>query len=134
PQDQREGEAIESDGPREARVCGGESFVAAASKPAAGAGLPASLPTRCSPKCADHGRGLRAERGCPCRGHLRSGFEARSLVTIQTYTSDRAPVRQAIDDVAPRATGTSEKLRIGPRGFGAPDSCVCPTTGAQSGC
>jgi VWFA-related protein len=55
-----------------------------------------------------------------------------SLVTIQTYTTDRALARKAIDSVASRATGNFDRVRIGPRGFGDPDPGTPPTAGAES--
>jgi VWFA-related protein len=55
-----------------------------------------------------------------------------SLITVQTYTTDRARLRTAIDDVASRVTANFERLRIGPRGYGDPDPGVPPTAGAES--
>jgi VWFA-related protein len=55
-----------------------------------------------------------------------------SLVTIQTYTTDRALARKAIDRVASRATGNFDRVRIGPRGFGDPDPGTPPTAGVES--
>ena len=55
-----------------------------------------------------------------------------SLVTVQTYTTDRAKVRKAIDEVATRATSTFDRLRIRPRGFGDPDPGVPPTASPES--
>jgi VWFA-related protein len=55
-----------------------------------------------------------------------------SLVTIQTYTTDRALARKAIDSVASRATGNFDRVRIGPRAFGDSDPGTPPTAGAES--
>ena len=55
-----------------------------------------------------------------------------SLVTVQTYTTDRRLVRKAVDDVATRATGYFDRLRIAPRAFGDPDPGTPATVGAES--
>ncbi len=55
-----------------------------------------------------------------------------SLVTVQTFTTDRTQLRKAIDDVASRVTSTFDRLRIGPRGYGDPDPGTPPTAGASS--
>ncbi len=55
-----------------------------------------------------------------------------SLVTVQTYTTDRTRLRKAIDEVASRATSTFDRLRIGPRAYGDPDPGTPPTASADS--
>jgi VWFA-related protein len=55
-----------------------------------------------------------------------------SLVTIQTFTNDRAKVRAAIDDVASRATSNFDRLRIAPGGSGDFDPGTPPTASADS--
>ncbi|HEX6465537.1 MAG TPA: VWA domain-containing protein [Vicinamibacterales bacterium] len=55
-----------------------------------------------------------------------------SLTTIQAYTTDRARLRKAIEDVASRATGGGEKLRVGQRAYGDADPGVPPTASAES--
>lgn len=50
-----------------------------------------------------------------------------SLVTIQTFTTDRARVRKAIDQVATRATGRSDRMRIGMPGHGDPEAPPTPS-------
>ena len=55
-----------------------------------------------------------------------------SLVTIQTYTTDRALVRKGIDDVASRVSGNFDRLRITPPGHGDTDPGVPPTAGVES--
>ncbi len=47
-----------------------------------------------------------------------------SLVTLQTFTTDRARVKKAIDEAASRVTGGFERLRIGPQAYGDPDPGV----------
>jgi VWFA-related protein len=55
-----------------------------------------------------------------------------SLVTVQTYTTDRVRLRKAIDEVATRVTSPFDRLRIGPRAFGDPDPGTPPTASAES--
>lgn len=55
-----------------------------------------------------------------------------SLVTIQTYTTNRALVRKGIDEVATRVTSKSDRLRIGMPGYGDPDPGVPPTASPES--
>jgi VWFA-related protein len=55
-----------------------------------------------------------------------------SLVTVQTYTTDQARLRKAIDDVASRATGYFDRMRIGPQAYGDADPGVSPTASAES--
>ncbi len=55
-----------------------------------------------------------------------------SLVTLQTFTTDRARVKKAIDEAASRVTGNFDRLRIGPRAYGDPDPGVPPTASAES--
>lgn len=50
-----------------------------------------------------------------------------SLVTIQTFTTDRARVRKAIDEVATRATGKFDRMRIGMPGLGDPEAPPTPS-------
>lgn len=47
-----------------------------------------------------------------------------SLVTLQTFTTDRGLVKKALDEAATRVTGNFDRLRIHPRGFGDPDPGV----------
>lgn len=55
-----------------------------------------------------------------------------SLVTVQTYTTDRALLRKGIDEVASRATGSFDRLRVGKQAYGDPDPGLPPTVGAES--
>jgi VWFA-related protein len=55
-----------------------------------------------------------------------------SLVTIQTYTTNRALVRKALDDAARRAAPKFERLRVGMPGHGDPDPGVPPTASPES--
>jgi VWFA-related protein len=55
-----------------------------------------------------------------------------SLVTIQTYTTNRALVRKGLDEVATRVTSKSDRLRISMPGLGDPDPGVPPTASAES--
>jgi VWFA-related protein len=55
-----------------------------------------------------------------------------SLVTLQTFTTDRARVKKAIDEAASRVTGNFDRLRIGPRAAGDPDPGIPPTASAES--
>jgi len=55
-----------------------------------------------------------------------------SLITLQTFTTDRARVRKAINEAATRVTGNFDRLRIGPRAYGDPDPGVPPTAGVES--
>ena len=55
-----------------------------------------------------------------------------SLVTLQTFSTDRARVKKAIDEAASRVTGSFERLRIGPQAYGDPDPGVPPTASAES--
>ncbi len=55
-----------------------------------------------------------------------------SLITLQTFTTDRALVKKAIDEAATRVTGGFDRLRIAPRGFGDPDPGVPPAASAES--
>lgn len=50
-----------------------------------------------------------------------------SLVTIQTFTTDRARVRKAIDEVATRATGGFDRMRMGMPGHGDPEAPPTPS-------
>jgi VWFA-related protein len=54
-----------------------------------------------------------------------------TLVKLQTFTTDRARVKKAIDEAATRVTGRFDRLRIGPQAYGDPDPGVPPTAGAE---
>jgi VWFA-related protein len=55
-----------------------------------------------------------------------------SLVTIQTYTTNRGLVRKALDELATRATSKSDRFRVGMPGHGDPDPGVPPTASPES--
>ena len=54
-----------------------------------------------------------------------------TLVKLQTFTTDRARVKKAIDEAATRVTGNFDRLRIGPQAYGDADPGLPPTAGAE---
>jgi VWFA-related protein len=123
------------------RAAAGNRADAAARTPVGSEDTPASNPTfvalvfdRLSPEAralAHQGALTYLERN---RDHDFAGvfLSDLSLVTVQTYTSDRRRLRKALYDVASRATSTFDRLRIGPRAYGDPDPGTPPTAGVES--